>query len=224
MGDLRRVIAFDLDGTLIDSRRDLASAANALIVERGGTPLDEHAIGRMVGEGAAVLVERALSAAGLPLEPGSVSRFLELYDDRLLDTTVPYPGIPDVVAAFAQRDTVVVVTNKPIAPSRRILDGLGLSRFVAETVGGDSGFPKKPEPASLRHLMTKFGAAADRTVLIGDSRIDHETARRAGVSVCLARYGYGFETFPLAELRGDEALADDAAQLPALVERLLSRV
>ena len=217
------MIAFDLDGTLIDSRRDLAAAANALIVERGGHPLDEQAIGRMVGEGAAVLVERALTAAGLTFDAGSVPRFLELYDDRLLDTTVPYPGIPEVVAAFAERDTVVVVTNKPIAPSRRILDGLGLSRFVVETIGGDSGFPKKPEPASLLHLMAKFGATAGGTVLIGDSRIDHETARRAGVGVCLARYGYGFETFPLADLRGDEALADDATQLPALVARLLSR-
>ena len=223
MGHVRRLIVFDLDGTLIDSRRDLAAAANALIVERGGSPLDEHAIGRMVGEGAAVLVQRALAAADLPLEPGSVARFLELYDERLLDTTTPYPGIPDVVATLARSGTVAVLTNKPIAPSRRILDALGLAPLVSETIGGDSNFPKKPDPASLLHLMTRFGAAADETVLVGDSRIDHETARRAGVRVCLARYGFGFETFSAGGLHGDEAIADEPAEVPGLIDGLLAR-
>ena len=100
MGDLRRLIVFDLDGTLVDSRRDLADAANALIIERGGTPLPEEAIGRMVGDGAAMLVRRALSAAGLAPGDTSLPRFLELYDTRLLRTTRAYPGIPEALQAI----------------------------------------------------------------------------------------------------------------------------
>jgi phosphoglycolate phosphatase len=221
VGYLRRLIVFDLDGTLVDSRRDLATSANALILERGGQPLAEDAIGRMVGEGAAVLVERALTAAGLAFDTGSVARFLELYDDRLLETTRTYEGIPEAVAALAKGGPVAVLTNKPAAPSRRILDGLGLSPLLSAIIGGDSPFPKKPAPEALRHLMAEFGVTADRTVLVGDSRIDHETAHRAGTAVCLARYGYGYETFPAEALRGGEALVDAASAIPEAVDRLV---
>jgi phosphoglycolate phosphatase len=221
VGHVRRLIVFDLDGTLVDSRRDLAASANALILERGGQPLAEEAIGRMVGEGAAMLVQRALTAAGLPFETTSVGRFLELYDDRLLDTTQPYDGIPDALAALAGGGPVAVLTNKPTAPSRRILDALGLSPLLSATIGGDSAFPKKPEPDALRHLMADFGVTPDRTVLVGDSRIDHETAHRAGTAICLARYGFGFETFPAEALHGREALVDHASAIPAAVDRLV---
>ena len=221
VGDLRRLIVFDLDGTLVDSRRDLASAANALIRERGGEPLPEDAIGRMVGDGAAMLVRRALTAAGLPLDESSVPRFLELYDDRLLDTTLAYAGIPETLEALAHEATIAVLTNKPLAPSVRILDGLGLARFVAQTIGGDSPFPRKPDPSSLRHLMSSFVVTPGTTVLVGDSHVDHETARAAGVAICLARYGFGFHGVDPARLRGDEAIVDRASDIPAAVRRLL---
>lgn len=223
MGNVRRLIVFDLDGTLIDSRSDLASAANALIVERGSRPLPVAAIGRMVGEGAAVLVERALTAAGLPFDPDSVRRFLELYDERLLDTTRLYPGIDDAVASLAADGIVAVVTNKPAAPSGRILDSLRLSPYLAAAIGGDSGFPKKPHPASLQHLMGRFDVPPAQTVMIGDSWIDWETARRAGAAICLARYGFGHENFPVEQLRGDEAFVDEPRQLVAAVGGLLRR-
>jgi phosphoglycolate phosphatase len=217
VGDLRRLIVFDLDGTLIDSRRDLAASANALIVERGGRPLPETDIGRMVGEGAAVLVRRALAAAGLPVEADSVPRFLELYDERLLDATRPYAGIPEALDAIAARAAIAVLTNKPLAPSRRLLEELGLARVIATVIGGDSGFPRKPDPASLIHLIATFGTSPRQTVMVGDSWIDHETARAAGTAICLARYGFGYEGFPGDRLRGDEAWADEPAHLVAAV-------
>jgi phosphoglycolate phosphatase len=220
VGDLRRLIVFDLDGTLVDSRRDLADAANALIAERGGRMLPEEDIGRMVGEGAAVLVRRALAAAGLPPEADSVARFLELYDERLLQTTVPYPGIPQVLDTLRAQAAIAVLTNKPLAPSRRILDALGLSPAMSMVIGGDGEFPKKPDPASLRHLMNAAGATPEATVMVGDSRIDFETARHAGTRVCLARYGFGFEGFPLDELRGGEEIVSAADQIPNSVGRL----
>jgi phosphoglycolate phosphatase len=168
VGHLRRLIVFDLDGTLVDSRRDLADSANALIVERGGEPLAEEAIGRMVGEGAAVLVRRALAAAGLPEDPSALPRFLELYDERLLNTTTAYDGIPGALDGLSREATLAVVTNKPGGPSRRILDALHLSPLLAAIVGGDSPFPRKPDPASLRHLMSSFGAAPAARARGGD--------------------------------------------------------
>ena len=221
MGDIHTLIVFDLDGTLIDSRQDLADAANALIVERGGQPLPSDAVGRMVGEGAAMLVRRALDAAGLPLDDGSVPRFLELYDERLLRTTYVYPGLLPVVEELSRRSPLAIVTNKPLAPTSKIVAALGLQPFFRTVIGGDGPFPRKPNPSSLHHLMETFGATARQTVLVGDSRIDFETARAAGTSICLVRFGFGYETFPAALLRGDEGLADDPRQLPAIIEQLL---
>jgi phosphoglycolate phosphatase len=142
VGQLRSLIAFDLDGTLIDSRRDLADAADALIVELGGSPLGEEAIARMVGEGAALLVRRALDAAGLGDWPGAVARFLELYDARLLNHTRLYDGMADVARTARQHGRIVVLTNKPTQPSERILSALGVRDLFDEVVGGDSPYPR----------------------------------------------------------------------------------
>ena len=221
MGDLRRLIVFDLDGTLIDSRADLADAANALIAERGGERLSHDEIGRMVGDGAPVLVKRALTAAGLEVDDASVPRFLEMYDERLLETTTPYPGIIDALDALTTLGPIAVLTNKPLAPTRRLLDELGLARFVAATLGGDGAFPRKPDPASLRHLTQRFDAHPRQTVMIGDSWIDYSTARSAGTLVCLARYGFGFATFPAGELRGDEGVVDRSSEYGPVIRGLL---
>jgi phosphoglycolate phosphatase len=221
VGDLHRLIVFDLDGTLVDSRRDLADAANALILERGGPPLPEDDIGRMVGEGAGVLVRRALTAAGLPVDADGLPRFLELYDERLLKTTKAYDGIPQALDALASGGVIAVLTNKPLAPSLRILQALGLSHAIAETIGGDSEFPRKPDPSSLRHLMASFGVEPRLTAMVGDSWVDFETARAAEAAICLARYGFGYHGVDPARLRGDEALVDHPRDIPAAIARLL---
>ena len=218
------LIVFDLDGTLIDSRTDLANAANALINERGGATLANEEIGRMVGDGAAMLVQRALVAAGLPLDETSVPRFLELYDERLLQTTRPYPGMVDALRAITPLGTLAVLTNKPLRPTERLLDALGLAPFFAEVIAGDGEFPRKPDPAALLHLAQRFRTGPARTVMVGDSWNDYSTARAAGTRICLARYGFGFEAFPRDELRGDEALADRPLQFPGLLKGLFDAV
>lgn len=223
MGHVRPLVVFDLDGTLIDSRRDLADSANALIVERGGPALSEASITRMVGGGAALLVRRALTAAGLPVDEASVARFLELYDERLLRTTRPYPGIPDTLRSLQPGVALAVLTNKPLAPTRKVLAGLDLAHWFQVVVGGDGPFPRKPDPASLRHLMDLHEVSAASTVMVGDSRIDLHTARGAGASVCLARYGFGSGSVSPADLEGDEALVDHPAALPAAIATLLDR-
>ena len=160
-------------------------------------------------------------AAGLAVDAFSLPRFLDLYDERLLNTTTPYPGIPETLEALALQATIAVLTNKPLAPSRRILEAVGLSRHIAATIGGDGPFPKKPDPASLRHLIETFGASPRATAMVGDSWIDCETARRAGTAICLARYGFGYQGVEVDHLRGDEGLVDDPAAIPATLRRLL---
>ncbi len=219
MGDLHRLIAFDLDGTLIDSRRDLADSANQLLGELGAPPLPEDAIGRMVGEGARVLVQRALAAAGLTETPGAVPRFLEIYDTRLLNHTRMYEGVADAVRLACRHARVAVLTNKPAKPSERILEALGIRDLFEDVVGGDSPLGRKPEPAALLELMTRAGATTKTTLMVGDSAIDHETARRASVRCCLTAYGYGYETFPAERLTGEEWIVRSAAELCAAIER-----
>lgn len=221
VGDLHGLIVFDLDGTLIDSERDLADAVNALLTERGALPLPLPAIGAMVGDGAAVLVRRACAAARLPMDDTSLPRFLELYDERLLHTTRPYAGIVEALEATAQYGVLAVLTNKPLGHTGRLLDGLGLARFFADVVGGDGPLPRKPDPAGLRHLMSAHRAVPSGTVLVGDSRVDAATAASAGTAFCLARYGFG------ARLMGPEDAPDAEAHAPAAipgaVSTLLSR-
>lgn len=208
-----RLIVFDLDGTLIDSKRDLADSANALIAELGGLALSEDQVAAMVGEGAAVLVRRALEAAGLdPRSATSLPRFLELYEERLLVHTVPYEGMVDALAALAPHVPMAVLTNKPTRASERILSGLGLRERFRDVIGGDTAYGRKPDPAGLLALIERASATPETTWLVGDSRIDFETARRAGVGICLARYGFGFR-FDAGDFDGSELFVDSPSEL-----------
>ena len=185
-------IAFDLDGTLIDSVGDLGASASELAVSLGGRALSGDEVALMVGDGAQVLVRRALAAAGVdPDLPGALSKFLEIYGRRLLDTTVPYPGVPSMLELASRRARLAVVTNKPLAPSRRILDALGLTVYFDAIIGGDTAHGRKPDPRGLLSLE----GPADGLVLVGDSPIDRATAGAAGCPFVWARYGFGAVRF-----------------------------
>jgi phosphoglycolate phosphatase len=210
-----RLVVFDLDGTLVDSRRDIAESANATLEAFDATPLSEDAIGRMVGNGAPVLVARAFEAAGVPQPDGALDRFLSIYDARLLQHTRPYPGMIDVLSALADRMSLAVLTNKPLAATRHIIEGLALTRFFTDdlTVAGDGPFPRKPDPAGLGHLIAATGSSAAETVLVGDSIIDWRTAAAAKARACMARYGFGWEGFPIEELSPADWVIDRPAEL-----------
>jgi phosphoglycolate phosphatase len=215
------LVVFDLDGTLIDSRRDLADATNAMLAEYGAPPLPEDAVARMVGEGAAVLVSRALAASGLPAgTPGALDRFLQHYGTRLTVHTRPYEGIPELLAALRADGAAVlaVLTNKPGRATSAILEQLGLAGYFRLVLGGDTGAGRKPDPAGLLSIVRDAGTTPPRTLLVGDSPVDLETARRAGTRICLARYGFGFR-FPADAFRGDEAFIDHPVQLLDLVQK-----
>lgn len=146
----------------------------------------------MVGEGAALLVRRALAAAGLsPDTPGALPRFLDIYGRRLLDTTVPYDGVADMLLLASRHARLSVLTNKPLAPSRRILDALGLLRYFDAVIGGDGPHGRKPDPAGLRALAS----SAAHVMLVGDSPIDWQTAAAAGCDFVWAQYGFGAGRF-----------------------------
>ena len=219
MGDLHRLIAFDLDGTIVDSRRDLADSANELITELGGTALSEEEIGRMVGEGAAVLIRRALKAARVTDRGEALARFLQIYDTRLLLHTRVYDGMVDVVRFARTLGHVAMLTNKPKAPSERILEGLGIVDLFDQVVGGDGPLGRKPEPDALQALMRDFGATRQTTLLVGDSAIDHETAIRAGVRCYLVSFGFGYQHVSRDRLRADDGVAADAGELRELIAK-----
>ncbi len=206
---------FDLDGTLIDSRRDLAESANEMLAGYGAPPLSEEAITGMIGCGAATLVKRVVAAAGLDVAAGdALSRFLDVYDQRLTHHTRPYEGVPAMLDQLGSRAiAMALLTNKPLAQSQKILDTFGLSRHFTWVVGGDGPWPRKPSPDGMRFLMSQAAADPAETILIGDSAVDLHTSRNAGVRICLARYGFGYAGLPAAELSGEETLVDTPAQV-----------
>ena len=210
-----RLVVFDLDGTLVDSRRDLAQSANALLAECGCRELSEEAIGRMIGDGAATLVKRAFDAAGCPQPPTALDRFLAIYNGRLLAFTRPYDGVVNVLETLAPRAALAVLTNKPLASTRQILDGLDMSRFFqpSRVIGGDGPFPRKPEPAGLLHLMQEAGVRPSDTMLVGDSKIDWQTAHAARAHICLASYGFGFDSMAGASLAELDRVVRTPAEL-----------
>ncbi len=215
-----RLIAFDLDGTLIDSSRDLAESVNELLTDLGAPPLPRDDITRMIGEGAKVLVRRALAAAGVPEDPKAINRFLDIYDRRLLNHTRPYAGITDVVRTARRHARVAVLTNKPLEPSEKVLAGLGMRDLFDDVIGSGGSYPRKPDPAALFALMERAGATPERTLMVGDSRIDYETARSAATRCCLVTYGFSSDT--LADIPVHETWrVSDAAGLAEVIARFV---
>jgi phosphoglycolate phosphatase len=219
------VVAFDLDGTLVDTAPDLIASLNAVLAERGLAPLPLSAARVMVGRGARALIEQGFSAAGEPLDeaetPGLLARFIEIYLGRIADESRPFEGVEAALDALAAAGaSLCVCTNKPTNLALALLDALGLLSRFAAVVGPDCAPAPKPDP---RHLLTAIEAAGgrpDRAILVGDSAVDVGAARAAGVPIVLVPFGY--TEIPAAELGGDQVIEGFDA-LPALALRLLGR-
>jgi phosphoglycolate phosphatase len=187
-----RLLVFDLDGTLVDSLADIASAANTTLrrIAPGVAPLTREEVRAFVGEGARQLVERCLAARGLPHSPDDVlPLYLETYRAGLLVETRLYPGVREALEELGGR-TLAVLTNKPGDLSRAILEGLGVAGFFARIWGGGDVVAKKPDPAGLLALIAELQARPNEAVLVGDSPVDVRTARAAGVTSVGATYGF----------------------------------
>jgi len=213
---LASLLVFDLDGTLVDSARDLASATNAALarVAPGRRPIPQGVVRSFVGEGARLLIERSLRHMGLDLSPDDVLPvFFECYGEHLLDTTVLFPGVAEALDALSGR-TLAVLTNKPGTFSRRILDGLGVAPRFARIWGAGDVPERKPDPAGLLRLVEELGAPTATTWMIGDSAVDARPARAAGVRMAGVTWGLDFEG---ARREGTERIVSSPAELEQLL-------
>lgn len=211
------ILVFDLDGTLIDSSRDLAESIGELLESYGAEPLPLSEVVTMVGEGAPILVRRALARAGLrPGADDALARFLTIYDRRLMDHTVSYPGIIESLALATRRGPLAVLTNKPLGPTIGILEALGLRGFFTRIIGGDSEYGRKPDPSGL--LALQGLAPGDRLVMIGDSPTDWKVAVNGNCPFVFARFGFGATKF---DAPPDTPLViDHPRELDAVLDRI----
>jgi len=214
------LLVIDLDGTLVDSAPDLQAALNEMLRERGLAPLSLPQVKRMIGDGAAAMVARALEASGIgPVgAENALPRFLQLYEADAVRLTQPYPRVPETLTALRRRGyRTAICTNKPQHATYAVLDGLGLLPLFDEIAGGDHFAVRKPDPGHLLGLIEEMGASVQRAAMIGDNEHDAAVARGAGVPLVLMRYGYA--RVEPASLAAD-ALLDNFADLPAALDRL----
>jgi len=211
------LLIFDLDGTLIDSKLDLAHAVNATRAHMTMSPLEHERVYSYVGNGAPVLIRRALGEQATEAEvQEALEFFLEYYRDHCLDYTTLYPGVKaalDRLRAAGKR--LAVLTNKPVRMSRAILDGLGVGGHFFQVYGGNSFDFKKPNPIGVLTLMREAGVSAGQTLMVGDSSVDIRTAVNAGIPSCGVTYGFQPETL------ADPALDKLFDSMPELADWLL---
>jgi len=208
---------FDLDGTIVDSVPDLASALNRLMAARGLGPFTEPEVAAMVGDGASVLVARALAARGQPPSDAATREYVTDYTLHAVERTRPYPGMVETLGVL--RDAgwrMAVCTNKPERAARIVLDGLNLSQFFVAVGGGDSFSVRKPEAGHVLGTLLRAGGTVDDTVMIGDHHNDIASATAAGVKSVFVAWGYGARTMG----EPASAIAESAAELPAIITRL----
>jgi len=213
------LVIFDLDGTLIDSKLDLVHSVNAARGHLGLGPIPEELVSSYVGNGAPVLMRRAL---GPEASEADVARalefFLKYYRAHMLDHTHLYPGVREALDRLLEGGAkMAVLTNKPVKFSRSLVEGLGLSGHFFQIYGGNSFEQKKPDPIGIRTLVEESGVPRESTVMVGDSAVDVRTARNAGVVSCGVLYGFQPETF------ADEPPDLLVNAMPELAEYVLSR-
>jgi phosphoglycolate phosphatase len=208
------LLIFDLDGTLIDSRLDLANAVNATRAHMGKEALTNERVYSFVGNGAPVLIRRSLGEQATEAEiQEALEFFLEYYRDHDLDFTTLYAGVKESLERLsASGKKMAVLTNKPVRMSRHIVEGLGVAPCFFQVYGGNSFEFKKPNPIGIEALMREAGVDRARTLMVGDSYVDVQTARNAKVQCCGVTYGFAPESLadPAPDIVVDrmEQLAD----------------
>jgi len=215
-----QLVIFDLDGTLIDSRLDLVHSVNAALRHIGRPELPEDVIASYVGDGAPVLIQRALG--GEAVDDATVRRglefFLKYYREHKLDHTTVYPGIAEALATIQHSSNgtprkMAVLSNKPVVPSRAIVEALGLGRFFSQIYGGNSFATKKPDPEGARKLLTEYGVEPQQAAIVGDSHVDISTGRNAGMATVGVTYGFAPHTL---QDEPPDVLVDHPAELAAV--------
>jgi len=209
-------VIFDLDGTLIDSKDDLACAVNVALRSLSLEAKNPADLYGYIGSGARVLVEKALGPENSRLLEEAVDLFLDYYRRHLLDRTRPYPGVMELLAELSRKGLrVTLLTNKPADLTEKIIEGLGLRRTFSAVVAGDTLPMKKPDPSGALHLCRVVGAQAHQSIVVGDSAIDVETAKAAGAKSCGVTWGFGGAK--VAQARPDYLIHAPSELLPLLL-------
>jgi phosphoglycolate phosphatase len=211
---VRSVLIFDLDGTLVDSKKDLTASVNHIRHQFDLAVLTEEEIARFIGDGALMLIRRALGPkATEPNVQAGLQMFLSYYRAHMLDCTSLYPGVSETLERLMDCK-LAVLTNKPVHFSCAMLDGLGIYKHFAAVYGGNSFDHKKPDPVGVFQILSDTKGTRERTWMIGDSAVDVLTGRNAGVKTCGVTYGYATETFKSVP---PDFMIDNFSDLEALV-------
>jgi phosphoglycolate phosphatase len=192
-----KLLIFDLDGTLVDSKLDLVHSVNAARASMSLPPISEQLVSSYVGSGAPILIRRALGPEASAAEvERALEYFLGYYRDHMLDNTRLYPGVHEALdRLLGAGNKMAVLTNKPVRFSQAIIDGLGLDAHFFRVYGGNSFEQKKPDPIGIETLLNESGVARESAIMVGDSGVDVRTARNASVMACGVTYGFQPETF-----------------------------
>ena len=186
-----RAIIFDLDGTLIDSKLDLVNSVNAMLRATHREVMPVEIVAGYIGHGAPRLIASVLGTACTEDERAdALDIFLEHYEKHSLDATRAYPGVEEALALL-KGNPMAVLTNKPTVASLQILEGLGLAKYFQRIYGGDSFERKKPDPSGAQFILRELGAVAEESAMVGDSDVDVQTARNAGMRAIAVTYGFG---------------------------------
>lgn len=208
------LIIFDLDGTLIDSRIDIANSVNYTLKQLGLNPLDDKIILGYVGDGVRSLIERALSPSNLHLFEKGLDTFLSYYSEHLLDNTFFFPGVTETLKFFSYKK-MAVISNKPEALSINTLKGLGIYNFFKSVVGGDSLEQKKPAPEPVLKVLEDLNVDREKAIIVGDSYVDIEAGKAAGIMTCGVTYGFKIRDAILKA--GPDFMIDHLAELKEII-------
>jgi phosphoglycolate phosphatase len=208
------LLIFDLDGTLVDSKQDLVQAVNAARTRMHLPPLDDETVASYVGNGAPVLIRRAMGPDASEEQcREALEYFYEFYRDHMLDHTRLYPGVREALDQLrAAGMPMAVLTNKPVRFSRGIIDGLGIAPHFFQVYGGNSFEQKKPHPVGIEALMSEARTSAGETLMIGDSAVDIQTARNAGITAVGVTWGLQPES--LERVPPDHVISDMRELVP----------
>jgi phosphoglycolate phosphatase len=213
-----RTLLLDLDGTLVDTAPDVCAALNRLMRSRGLAPFTLAQTAAMIGDGVAVLVQRAFAARAQRPDEQAVAEFGRDYGAHVAEESRPFPGVAEFLRDHAGLGwRMAVCTNKPEAAARKLLDEIGLGHLLQAIGGGDSFPVRKPDPAHLLATLRLAGGEPAGSVMVGDHANDVAAAHGAGVKAIFVTWGYG----PLAMGQGADAVAGDLADLRLAIERLV---
>jgi phosphoglycolate phosphatase len=211
-----RVIIFDLDGTLVDSSIDICHAINYALEGLNVPAVTVPETISLIGEGIARLFEKITDIYNIHSDKELlVQRFLEHYSAHLVDNTTVYPGVMDTLKALNGYHKIVI-SNKREDLSVRVLERLGISKYLDLVVGSDTTPEKKPSPVPIRYVLSKFGISPEEAVIIGDSNFDIEAGKAAGITTIAVTYGYRAPSV----LQGADYIINTMPEVVRIIEKL----